>query len=58
MVTHSYAKSLQILFTSVVGGTVSVLKGGNFPLWMVFGELQARNARDLLSQNLLEKDFG
>jgi hypothetical protein len=58
MVTHSYAKSLQMLLTSVVGGTVSVLKGGNFPSWMVFGELRARNARDLLSQNLLEKDFG
>lgn len=41
----------------VLGGTVWVLKGGYFGLWMVFGELQAKNARDRLFQNLLEKDL-
>jgi ATP-binding cassette, subfamily B (MDR/TAP), member 1 len=42
---------------SVLGGTIWLAKGGYFALWMVFGELQAKNARDLLFQNLLEKDF-
>lgn len=41
----------------VLGGTAWLVKGGYFALWMVFGELQAKNARDLLFQNLLEKDF-
>ncbi len=41
----------------VLGCTVWVLKGGYFGLWMVFGELQAKNARDRLFQNLLEKDL-
>jgi ATP-binding cassette, subfamily B (MDR/TAP), member 1 len=40
-----------------LGGSVWLLKGGYFGLWMVFGELQAKNARDLLFQNLLEKDL-
>lgn len=41
----------------ILGGTVWVLKGGYFGLWMVFGELQAKNARDQLFQNLLGKDI-
>jgi ATP-binding cassette, subfamily B (MDR/TAP), member 1 len=41
----------------VLGGTVWFLKGGCFALWMVFGELQAKNARDVLFQSLLEKDL-
>jgi ATP-binding cassette, subfamily B (MDR/TAP), member 1 len=41
----------------VLGGTVWLLKGGYFGLWMVFGELQAKNARDQLFQNLLGKDL-
>jgi ABC transporter transmembrane region len=41
----------------VLGSTVWLLKGGYFGLWMVFGELQAKNARDGLFQNLLEKDL-
>ena len=41
----------------VLGCTVWLVKGGYFALWMVFGEMQAKNARDLLFQNLLEKDF-
>ncbi len=41
----------------VLGCMVWLVKGGYFALWMVFGEMQAKNARDLLFQNLLEKDF-
>lgn len=41
----------------VLGCTIWLVKGGYFALWMVFGELQAKNARDSLFQNLLEKDF-
>lgn len=41
----------------VIGVAVWFLKGGYFGLWMVFGELQAKEARDQLFQNLLEKDL-
>ena len=41
----------------ILGGTVWLLKGGYFGLWIGFGELQAKNARDRLFQNLLEKDL-
>jgi ATP-binding cassette, subfamily B (MDR/TAP), member 1 len=41
----------------ILGGTVWLLKGGHSALWMLFGELQAKTARDMLFQNLLEKDF-
>lgn len=40
----------------VLGGTIWILKGGYFGLWMIFGELQANNARDRLFESLLEKD--
>lgn len=49
--------SLDAIALCVLGGTVWLLKGGYFALWMIFGELQAKNARDQLFQNLLEKDF-
>jgi ATP-binding cassette, subfamily B (MDR/TAP), member 1 len=32
----------------VVGAATWVLKGGYFTLWLVFGEIQAKNARDKL----------
>lgn len=41
----------------IIGGAVWLLKGGYFGVWMVFGELQAKVARDQLFQNLLEKDL-
>lgn len=49
--------STDALALCALGGSVWLLKGGYFGLWMIFGELQAKNARDLLFQNLLEKDF-
>lgn len=49
--------SFDAIALCILGGTVWVLKGGYFALWMVFGELQAKNARDQLFRNLLEKDF-
>jgi ATP-binding cassette subfamily B (MDR/TAP) protein 1 len=41
-----------------VGGAMWLLKGGYFCTWLIFGELQAKGARDELFQNLLEKDLG
>jgi ATP-binding cassette, subfamily B (MDR/TAP), member 1 len=39
----------------ILGGTICLLKGGYFALWMCFGELQAKNVRDQLFQDLLLK---
>lgn len=55
--TLMHKVSTDAIYLCVLGGSVWSLKGGYFALWMVFGELQAKNARDLLFQNLLEKDF-
>ena len=55
--TLTHKVSTDAIALCVLGGTVWLVKGGYFALWMVFGELQAKTARDLLFQNLLEKDF-
>ncbi len=55
--TLMHKVSTDAIALCVLGGTVWLLKGGYFALWMAFGELQAKNARDQLFQNLLEKDF-
>lgn len=49
--------SVDAIALCILGATVWFLKGGYFALWMVFGELQAKNTRDQLFQSLLEKDF-
>ena len=41
----------------LVGAATWLLKGGYFTLWLVFGELQAKSARDKLFQSLLLKDL-
>jgi ATP-binding cassette, subfamily B (MDR/TAP), member 1 len=40
-----------------VGAVTWLLKGGSFALWLVFGEMQAKNVRDTLFQSLLLKDL-
>jgi ATP-binding cassette subfamily B (MDR/TAP) protein 1 len=40
-----------------VGVATWLLKGGHFTLWLIFGEMQAKNVRDNLFQSLLLKDL-
>lgn len=41
----------------VVGAATWLLKGSYFTLWLIFGEMQAKNVRDSLFQSLLLKDL-
>jgi hypothetical protein len=40
-----------------IGGATFLLKGGLFGLWLTFGELQARNIREILFRSLLDRDI-
>jgi hypothetical protein len=40
-----------------IGGATWLMKGGFFTLWLIFGEMQAKSARDILFQCLLQKDL-
>ena len=40
-----------------IGGATWLMKGGFFTLWLIFGEMQAKNVRDILFQCLLQKDL-
>ena len=42
---------------TALGCASGVLNAGYFMLWLSFGELQAKNARDSLFQGMLEKDM-
>ena len=49
--------SIQCVALIALGGASWVLNGGYFMLWLVFGELQAKNARERLFDGLMEKDM-
>lgn len=49
--------SLDCLALVGIGGASWFLNGGYFMFWLVFGELQAKSARDQLFEGLMEKDM-
>ncbi|KAK2745867.1 hypothetical protein FQN57_003480 [Myotisia sp. PD_48] len=49
--------SLHCIFLVCMGGTIWVLGSVHFSLWVVFGELQAKNARKSTFEQLLEKNM-
>ena len=59
--TSDHELAQEVLLTTYalisVGVAAWVLKGGFFTLWLVFGEMQAKNVRDKLFQSLLLKDL-
>ena len=42
---------------TVLGTASGILHAGYFGFWLVFGELQAKGARDSLFDSMLEKDM-
>ena len=40
-----------------IGAATWVLNGGYFTLWLTFGELQARSVRELLFEDMLQKEL-
>lgn len=55
----SLIKQISLYALALVGlGTASgILNAGYFMFWLVFGELQAKSARDKLFDGMLEKDM-
>ena len=49
--------STQCIALVALGGASWVLNGGYFMFWLVFGELQAKNAREKLFGGLMERDM-
>ena len=55
---HELVQKVQINTYGLIaiGGAAWLTKGGFFTLWLIFGEMQAKSARDILFQCLLQKD--
>lgn len=56
---HELVQKVQINTYGLIaiGGATWLMKGGFFTLWLIFGEMQAKNVRDILFQCLLQKDL-
>lgn len=46
------------VYLVALGSAAWALQGGYFTSWMIFGELQAKSARDRLFNGLIERDMG
>ena len=49
--------STNAIYLTVLGGASWLLNGTYFTFWLVFGELQAKGARDELYTSMLEKEM-
>ena len=49
--------SMNAIYLVALGGASWLLNGTYFMLWLVFGELQAKSARDKLYAGMLEKEM-